>query len=151
MSNGPFQALRRWPLAAAFLVAHYGVFRQRTWSVDGCLHAMNADHFMDRETYPHLLLRPVTFLWVSLWRKAGFDSYGDWYGALHVLFGLFGVAALTILFVIARRRGGEAAAWIALVTIAFSRDALRHITVFDEKPLGMLTFALAVQIGRAHV
>jgi len=136
--------LRRWPLGAVFLITLYGVLRQRTWSVDGCLHTLNSDHFMDHHTFSHLLLRPVCFLWISIWKHAGVTTHAQAYDALQVLFAGLGVAALTMLFAIARRRGGEAAAWIGLVCVAFARDAIRQITVFDEKPLGMVTFALAV-------
>ena len=142
--RAPREWLRRWPLAALFLVALYSVFRQRTWSVDGCLHTLNSDHFMDHHTFSHLLLRPICFLWISIWKHAGVTTHARSYDALQLLFAGLGVAALTMSFAIARRRGGEAAAWIGLVCVAFARDAVRQITVFDEKPLGMVTFALAV-------
>jgi len=135
---------RRGLVPALFLVALYGALHQRTWSVDGCLHTIDSDHFIDDRTYPHFLFRPVTYLWVSACKQAGLVTRAQWYDALRLLFVGFGVIALTVLFGVARRRGGEAAAWVCLVTVAFARNAMRHLTVLDEKPLGMILFALAV-------
>jgi len=140
----PSDWLRRWLLPALFLVVLYGVFRQPTWSADGCAHTLESVHFMDDHSYSHFLLRPVVYLWVALCKQAGLATHAQWYAALNLLFAGMGVAALTMLFGVARRRVGEGPAWACLVAIAFARDAMRQLTVMDEKGLGMFLFALAV-------
>jgi hypothetical protein len=141
--------LRAWLLEGllpvAFLVTLYTMFSMRTWSVDGCILTGATDHFMDLRSYGHFLLRPVAFLWATLGRAFGLDRPDQTYQWLRLLFTGFGVVALAAMFLLAlRRSGSHLAAWLVLVAIALSRNALRHFATLDEKGLGLCLLALAL-------
>lgn len=132
-------------LPVAFLVTLYGIFSMRTWSVDGCILTGASDRFMDLRSYGHFLLRPTAYLWAALGRAFGLTEPDQIYHWLRLLFTGFGVAALASLFPLAVRRSGSGlAAWLVLVAIAFSRNALRHLATLDEKGLGLCLLALAL-------
>ena len=141
--------LRAWLLdgllPVVFLVTLYGVFTMRTWSVDGCIMTGATDHFMDLRSYGHFLLRPTAYLWAALGRALGLTEPGQTYQWLRLLFSAFGVVALAVMFPLAvRRSGSRLSAWLVLVAIAVSRNALRHFATLDEKGLGLCLMALAL-------
>src|SRR5258706_6977436 len=139
-----FDRLRRGGLPVIFLVVVYGLLYQRSWSIDGCLHTVGSDHFIDPSDAGHFLLSPVVHLWVLLGRQVGLVTRAQQYDSLHFLFAGLGIAALAMLFGTARRRGGDRAAWASLATIALASNSVVHIVTLDEKPLGMVLFAVAV-------
>lgn len=130
--------------AAGLLVALYGALRQRTWSLDGALHTLASVHPTDGDASGHVLLRPVSFLWTRLLSLSVPLDFAQRYDALEVLFGLFGIAALVILFSVVRRRVAALPAWLALIAVAMMRCTERQITTLDEKPLGLLLLAIAI-------
>jgi hypothetical protein len=144
-THGPTVGLNSW-LAALLLTVAYSAMREQSWSLDGCLHTLASVHSMDYSATGHMLLRMIAWAWISLLGAAGPLTFAQRYDQLHLLFGVLGVAALTLLFTVTYRRVGGVAAWTALVAVAITRDAERQIASLDEKPLGMLLFALAVVV-----
>ena len=151
MTGGPHPARRVAPApstvaAAVLLSALYLLLRQRSWSLDGAIHTLASRQTTDPNLAGHLLLRPVAWAWTSLWSLGGPLTNAQRYDALELLFGAFGVIALTLLFALVRARLGVWPAWLALAGVAIMRCVERHVTTFDEKPLGMLLFAVAVWV-----
>lgn len=136
-------------LAAFGLGLLYLGFRQTTWSLDGAIHTLGSLRATDDGASGHILLRPVAWGWTQLLSVGGPLTFSERYDSLELLFMAFGIAALVMLFVVVRRRVAALPAWLALMAVALMRCTERQITDLDEKPLGMLTFAVAVLVTDA--